>query len=224
MANVGPARPALAVVVEPTRDICTLDGIDAQVADGGQDCAIEVAGDRRPGGRLPLGRAPLHVFRREPDVSRPGGRGTGTGQSPPCSRAKKARAAVCACPAMRIPARPSVAQRDFSRTGGQQKVQSRPRALANGRRARVAQYIRTRSTAHLNVGRADISTGHLAIVRTSTSCSSILRMPTLPTGMRSASRRGGLLPVSRLVVARARARGHRDWHWGPEAGLQRGRY
>ena len=50
MPDVGPTRPALAVMVELARDVGPLDGIDGQVADGGQDRVIEVAGDHRPGG------------------------------------------------------------------------------------------------------------------------------------------------------------------------------
>ena len=71
-------RPSASVFVEEAGDIGAPDRADAEIAERGQDGAVEVAHDGTPRGRLPRGRGAL-VFRSElcsagPEAERPGPR------------------------------------------------------------------------------------------------------------------------------------------------------
>ena len=110
MTSIRPARLPAPVFVEEAGNIGPHHRADAEMAESGQDGAVEIAQGRLDRGRLPRRRAPLDVFRCELRQRRAGS-GKGTGLPPPLSRARKASAAARAWSAFTASGLPSVTRR-----------------------------------------------------------------------------------------------------------------
>ena len=61
MTAVRAARLSTSVFLEESGDIGAHNRADAEMAENRQDGALEIARDRRPGGRYPPGRVPFHL-------------------------------------------------------------------------------------------------------------------------------------------------------------------
>ena len=73
MTSIGAARPSASVFVEEAGNVSADHRADAELAERGQDGAVEIAQGRLHRGRLPRGRAPLDEFGGELRQRRAGG-------------------------------------------------------------------------------------------------------------------------------------------------------